>query len=93
MADYLVSTGIPFRQAHGCVGEAVAYASNKKKELHELTLEELQSFSSHIKRDIFKILTLDQMIHRRKSLGGTASENVRAAIKTAEEELASKIEG
>ena len=93
MADYLVSTGIPFRQAHGCVGEAVAYASNKKKELHELTLEELQSFSSHIKRDVFKILTLDQMINRRKSLGGTALENVRAAIKAAEEELASKIEG
>ncbi|MBW2239743.1 MAG: argininosuccinate lyase, partial [Deltaproteobacteria bacterium] len=91
MADYLVSTGMPFRQAHGCVGEAVAYALNKKKELHELTLEELQSFSSRIKKDVFKILTTDQMINRRKSLGGTALENVRAAIKKAEEELASKI--
>jgi argininosuccinate lyase len=91
MADYLVSTGIPFRQAHGCVGEAVAYAANKKKELHELTLEELQSFSSHIEEDIFEILTLEQMINRRRSQGGTALENVRAAIKTAEEELDSKI--
>jgi argininosuccinate lyase len=85
---------MPFRQAHGCVGEAVAYALNKKKELHELTLEELQSFSSRIKRDVFKILTTDQMINRRKSLGGTALENVRAAIEVAEEELASrKIKG
>jgi len=53
----------------------------------------LQSFSSHIKQDIFKILTTDQMINRRKSPGGTALENVRAAIKKAEEELASELEG
>ncbi|MGW8326078.1 MAG: argininosuccinate lyase, partial [Desulfobacterales bacterium] len=56
MADYLVAGGMPFRQAHSCVGEAVAYASSKKKELHELTLKELKSFSSHFKKDIFKIL-------------------------------------
>ena len=91
MADYLVNAGIPFRQAHGCVGEAVAYASGKNKELHELTLEELRSFSTHIDKDIFDVLTLDQMINRRKSPGGTALESVRAAIKAAEEKLASKI--
>jgi len=94
MADYLVVSGMPFRQAHGCVGEAVAYALSQKKELHELTLKELKSFSSHIKKDIFKILTTDQMINRRKSFGGTALECVKAAIKEAERELKKKwIEG
>ncbi len=92
MADYLVAGGMPFRQAHGCVGEAVAYASSKKKELHELTLEELQSFSSHIQKDIFDILTIDQMINRRKSIGGTASECVKAAIEAAEKELKIKLQ-
>lgn len=87
MADYLVAKGMPFRQAHGCVGEAVAYASSKKKELHELTLKELKSFSSHFKKDIFKILTTDQMISRRKSIGGTASKCVKAEIKKAEKDL------
>jgi len=91
MADYLVASGMPFRQAHGCVGEAVAYALSKKKELHELTLNELKSFSSHIKKDIFKILTTDQMINRRKSIGGTALECVKAAIKAAERELEIKM--
>lgn len=90
MADYLVAGGMPFRQAHGCVGEAVAYASSKEKELHELTLKELRSFSSHIEKDIFKILTTDQMINRRKSTGGTALECVKAAIKEAERELTNK---
>ena len=91
MADYLVAGGMPFRQAHGCVGGAVVYASSKKKELHELTLKELKSFSSHIKKDIFKILTTDQMINRRKSIGGTASKCVKAEIKAAEKELKIKM--
>jgi argininosuccinate lyase len=90
MADYLVAGGMPFRQAHGCVGEAVAYASSKKKELHELTLKELKSFSSHFKKDIFKILTTDQMINRRKSTGGTALKCVKSAIKEAERTLKNK---
>jgi argininosuccinate lyase len=92
MADYLVVSGMPFRQAHGCVGAAVAYALSQKKELHELTLKELKSFSSHIKKDIFKILTTDQMINRRKSIGGTALECVKAAIKEAEKALKIKMD-
>ncbi|MFO7554570.1 MAG: argininosuccinate lyase [Desulfobacterales bacterium] len=91
MADYLVAGGMPFRQAHGCVGKVVAYASRMNKELHELTLEELQKFSSHIKKDIFDILTTEQMINRRTSFGGTASECVKAAIKAAEKELKVKL--
>jgi len=91
MADYLVASGMPFRQAHGCVGEAVAYALSQKKELHELTLNELKSFSSHIKKDIFQILTTERMINRRKSIGGTALECVKAAIKKAEKDLKLKI--
>jgi len=92
MADYLVAGGMPFRQAHGCVGKVVAYASRMNKEIHELTLEELQKFSSHIKKDIFDILTTGQMINRRTSFGGTASECVKAAIKAAEKELKVKLQ-
>jgi argininosuccinate lyase len=84
MADYLVVRGMAFREAHSCVGKAVSYAISKNKELHELALKELRSFSSLIQSDIFDILTLDQMINRRTSAGGTATENVTAAIKVAE---------
>jgi len=84
MADYLVTKGMPFREAHSCAGKAVAYALRHKKELHELSLEELQTFSSLISEDIFSFLTIEQMISRRKSFGGTAAENVMAAVKEAE---------
>ena len=92
MADYLVAKGMAFRQAHDCVGKAVAYAWSKKKELHELTLKELKSFSSSITKDIFDVLTTKQMINRRKSFGGTSLKNVRTAIKKAEKDLAVKME-
>jgi len=87
LADYLVTEGMPFRQAHTCAGKAVSYALDKDKELHELTLKELKTFSSLIKKDVFNILSIDQMINRRKSFGGTARENVMAAIKEAEKSL------
>ena len=90
MADYLVTLGMPFRQAHGCVGKAVRYALDKKKELHELTLKELKSFSSLIENDIFDLLKTREMIDRRKSFGGTATENVLAAVKTAKKDLESE---
>ena len=93
MADYLVARGMPFRQAHSCVGKAVGYALSKKMELHELTLEELKPFSSLFDKDIFDVLTTKEMINRRKSFGGTATENVLAAIKEAEKELDEQMEG
>jgi argininosuccinate lyase len=87
LADYLVTAGMPFRQAHTCAGKAVSYALDKDKELHELTLEELKSFSTLIEEDIFNILSTKQMIKRRKSFGGTAKENVMAAMQEAEKSL------
>jgi argininosuccinate lyase len=91
MADYLAVRGTPFREAHACAGQAVRYALDKKKELHELSIKELQSFSTVIKKDIFKFLDTQEMINRRKSAGGTATENVKAAIKKAKKDLEIKI--
>ncbi|MEN8690586.1 MAG: argininosuccinate lyase [Desulfobacterales bacterium] len=82
-ADYLVGKGMPFRNAHHCVGQAVGYALTHKKELHDLSLDELKSFSALIQEDVFEILSIEAMIDRRRSAGGTATENVRAAIAVA----------
>ncbi len=92
MADYLVARGMQFRQAHSCAGKAVGYALSKKMELHELTLEELKPFSSLFDKDIFDVLTTEEMINRRKSFGGTATENVLAAINEAEKGLDEQME-
>jgi argininosuccinate lyase len=87
MADYLVGKGMTFRDAHHCVGEIVSYALSKKKELLELSLGELKDFSKIFEEDVFNVLTLEQMINRRVSAGGTASTNVIEAMNKAEEAL------
>ena len=91
LADYLVRQGMPFRRAHGCVGQAVGYALSQNKELHELSLEELQGFSNLIAADVFDFLTPDAMINRRESYGGTARANVEAAITAARDKLAREL--
>jgi argininosuccinate lyase len=93
MADYLVAKGMPFRQAHDCVGNAVCFALDKNRELHELDLEALKSFSTIIEADIFDVLSTEQMISRRTSIGGTATENVLAAIEAAEKCLSQEMKG
>jgi argininosuccinate lyase len=87
LADYLVERGVAFREAHRLVGEAVSYALSKKKELHELTLAELQTFCGLIQQDVFGHLEVRQMIERRTSYGGTAGRNVRQAIADAQKKL------
>jgi argininosuccinate lyase len=82
-----VTRGVAFREAHRLVGEAVGFALANKKELHELTLEELQNFSGLIQEDIFSYLAIRQIIERRTSYGGTAGKNVRRAIAKAEKFL------
>ena len=87
LADYLVTKGMPFREAHHCVGQAVRYALKKKKEIHALSLKQLQQFAPQIEDDIFEFLATQQMIDRRTSIGGTATAAVAAAIEAAEQKL------
>ena len=60
---------------------------DRDKELQELSLRELKEFSKAFAEDIFEILTLQQMVNRRVSAGGTAKENVVRAINEAHEAL------
>jgi len=90
MADYLVGKGIPFREAHAVVGRAVAFALDQGKELDQLSLEEMRTFSDVIDAGLFEALTVEQVIDRRTSKGGTATDNVRAAVQAAAEQLAAE---
>jgi argininosuccinate lyase len=92
MADYLVSKGVPFREAHGVVGKAVSYALQQGKELDELSLEELRAFAGQVEADIYEHLTVESMIKRRRCKGGTAVETVRAALQTAGDRLSAAAE-
>ena len=87
LADYLVGKDIPFRDAHEVVGKAVGYGVDKGKDLSEMTLEELQVFSSLIEQDVFDVLTLEGSVNARDHLGGTAPSQVKQQILRARESL------
>jgi argininosuccinate lyase len=91
LADYLTTRGVAFREAHRLTGEAVRFALIRKKELHELSLDQLQSFCPLIKDDIFSYLTTAEMIKRRASYGGTAANMVAMAIADAGKWLDDKL--
>ncbi|MCG8670573.1 MAG: argininosuccinate lyase [Pseudomonadales bacterium] len=90
LADYLVKKGVAFRDSHEIVGKAVAYGIQQEKDLSEMTLEELQQFSSEITNDVFDVLTLEGSVNARDHLGGTAPAQVRAAVTRAKEALKSR---
>jgi argininosuccinate lyase len=88
LADYLVRKGMAFRDAHEIVGLAVRLGIDTQRDLSELSLQELQQFSSSISADVFEVLSLEGSVAARKHIGGTAPDTVRAAIHTARAELA-----
>jgi len=87
LADYLVRQGMPFREAHHCVGQAVRCGLERGKELHELSLSELQACSQLIKEDVFECLGARESVNRRSGMGGTAHSAVLAAIQAAAKRL------
>jgi len=80
LADYLVKKGLPFREAHEAVAQAVRFAEECGRDLAALKLAELQQFSKLIGDDVFAALTLDGALKARSHIGGTAPARVKAAI-------------
>jgi argininosuccinate lyase len=62
-ADYLVRRGVPFRDAHGIVGQAVLYAEQRQKPLEALTLDEWQQFFPAIDQTIYDNIDYDKTLH------------------------------
>ncbi|MFV2055024.1 MAG: argininosuccinate lyase [Thiohalomonadales bacterium] len=84
LADYLVRNDVTFRDAHEIVGRAVQYGIETDKDLADMSLQELQKFSPQINADVFEVLTLDGSVAARRHTGGTAPEQVKRALETAQ---------
>lgn len=86
LADYLVTKGVSFRDAHHVVGSLVAYCLKKGCVLEELSLEEIEkqclalTGQCLIAEDVYEALKLENVVARRKTYGGTAPEKVKEAI-------------
>ena len=81
LADWLVRVlGLPFRQAHHVTGAIVKLAEDRGCGLEDLSLADLQTVEAGITSEVFAVLGPDNSVASRTSLGGTAPDNVRAAV-------------
>jgi argininosuccinate lyase len=88
LADYLVKKGLAFRDAHEAVAHAVRRASEAGKDLSELSLDALRTFSPLVGEDVYAVLTPEGSVAARDHVGGTAPAQVRAAVVRARTRLA-----
>lgn len=89
MADYLAKKGLPFRQAHAVVGNAVHYCIEHHKVLLNLSMEEFRSMSPLFEEDIKEALSIENCVKNRESYGGTGPKSVERQQTHAEKAIAS----
>ena len=87
LADYLATKGIPFRQAHGIVGELVLKGIQSGQNLQDISMADFKKISPLIEEDVYEVLKPEVAVERRNSYGGTGFKQVREQIKKAQEEL------
>ena len=93
LADYLVRKGLPFRDAHAVVGQAVQLAIAKGCGLEELSLANYREIDSRIDQTVFEVLDLERAIGDRQHRGATAPKRVREACIEARKRLQLLLEG
>lgn len=89
MADYLAKKGLPFRQAHAVVGNAVHYCIEHHKVLLDLSMEEFKAMRPLFEEDIKEALSIENCVKNRESYGGTGPKSVERQQTHAEKAIAS----
>lgn len=80
-ADYLVNKGVPFRDAHGIIGQLVLYCIEKEKAIEDLSLFEFKQISSVFEQDIYEAVSLETCVNKRNTIGAPGQEAMAKIIK------------
>lgn len=86
-ADYLVNRGVPFRDAHGIVGQIVLYCIDKKIAIDDMSLEELKKISPVFEEDIFDAVSMKTCVEKRLTIGAPGQEAMKKVIAQEQEYL------
>ena len=79
-ADYLVNHGVPFRDAHGIVGQLVLYCIDKNIALDDMSLEEFQAISPVFEEDIYDAISMKTCVEMRATIGAPGRSAMEQAI-------------
>lgn len=80
VADLLVASGVPFREAHGIVGAMVSDCIDSGRTFSDLTKEELEGYSEHLASGIGELLGAEAAIESKKGPGSTSRENLERQL-------------
>jgi argininosuccinate lyase len=83
LADYLVSKGVPFREAHNLAGQVVRKSEEQKLDMRELPLNVYQDISPHFSQDVYEVYQFTLAVDKKNVTGGTATEAVTQQLKEA----------
>ena len=86
-ADYLVNHGVPFRDAHGIIGQLVLLCINENKALDDLTLEQFKSISPVFEEDIYDAISMKTCVEKRVTIGAPGAEAMKKVIEVYKKEL------
>ncbi len=92
VAEYLVQRGVPFREAHECVGRLVAWCDHRGLDLGDASNDQLAEISSHLTPDVRAVLTVEGALAARSSRGGTARVRVAEQLERVRHGLADRTE-
>ena len=86
-ADYLVNKGVPFRDAHGIVGQLVLYGIDNNKALDDFTLDEFKAISLVFEDDIYDAISLKTCVEKRLTIGAPGPDAMKKVLETYREYL------
>lgn len=87
-ADYLVNHGVPFRDAHGIVGQLVLFCIENNMALDDMTLEQYKAISPAFEEDIFDAISMETCVKKRNTIGAPGQEAMKKVIELNEAYLA-----
>ena len=79
-ADYLVNHGVPFRDAHGIVGQLVLYCIDKNIALDDMSLEEYKAISPVFEEDLYEAISMKTCVEMRNTIGAPGKSAMEQAI-------------
>ncbi len=79
-ADYLVKHGVPFRDAHGIIGQIVLHCLEKNCSIDDLSIEELQKFSPVFQEDVYEAISMETCVNTRLTTGAPSRKSMEEAI-------------
>lgn len=89
-ADYLVNHGVPFRDAHGIIGQIVLFCIEKGIAIDDMSLDELKQFSDVFGEDVYEAISMETCVNKRLTIGAPGKEAMERVIAMEKEYLSQK---